>query len=142
MTTMSTDSQAMPSTELSISERKKAKAIMKSTTIRGNHSHHHKHPRRTTRPIISKKPKGARKAAENVAKVVAETEVQRKMLYSKLKLLEKLMGRQEASGKQDAAGETRSQMEAVQSDMRQLDMDLTAIRSADAEEMVDAHFAY
>lgn len=86
----------------------------------------HKHPRRTSRPIIEKSSKAARQRTEAVACAIKATELQVEQLRSKLRLLEKLLGRQKASGKGDAPStqeqinELRTQMAMKQEEIRSM----------------------
>ena len=116
-------------------EDKKAKAVKmsKGVTTSGNHADGHKKPRRSHRPIIAKGKKAARLAAEAEATVLAETSRQLKEKAQKVKLLRKISTRQKDAGKTAEAAETIGQIEALNAEMRLLEMDLVAMAGGDAQ---------
>jgi len=105
----------------------KAVRIGATAKVAGEHSSLHKHPRRSHRPIIAKGRKAARLQAESNAKVVAETTSRLKLHAGRLKVLRKLLARQEGAGKSADAAATKAQIETVNEEMRVLEMDLVAM---------------
>jgi hypothetical protein len=122
-----------------VAERKRVKCIMKSGTgTRKDRSSLHKHPRRSSRPILSKGPKAARLQTASDTKVLAETRQQIKAQAGRIKLLSKLLQRQTSAGKVGEAAETQGQIDAISAELRILEMDVVAMSSgAGADAPVD-----
>ena len=124
----------MPSTDEEM--RKRMKGVRMSASTTSTHSNGHMKPRRTSRPLIAKGPKGARLAAEERRGTIADTLKQTTLLVGKLKLLQKLLARQESAGKTAAATETRVQIDMLKSEISILEMDVSALSSAE-DQMVE-----
>ena len=119
----------------SLISKKEKKKMMKTgiktkmmTGTRKDHSDHHKHKRRSSRPVPVKSTKAVRQAAEKTATNAAAVATKIKILVDKLKLLEKLHTRQRSAGKPEAA-ETLNQLEAITNEKLMLEADLERLRA-------------
>ena len=118
---------------ISIEERMSLKKIRMSASTSGHLRTQTKKPRRSTHPLRTKESKSARLQAEDAAKAVADTCKNRGVLVAKLKLLEKLVARQQAAGKQNAARETQQQVDDLKRDLRMLELDVKALQEGPQE---------
>ena len=96
----------------------------------------HKHPRRTSRPIIAKGNKSARLEREAVVAAVSEAQKQIDVLVQRIKLLEKLVKRQGSSA---SATGTRAQIDELRTEIGQLQEEIrsAAEGATVADEMAD-----
>ena len=115
-------------------ERKRAKAVRLGVGTSDTFSAHHKHPRRSTRPIISKANKSARLQAVSEAKVAAEVRAKLRLHAGRIKTLRKLLSRHESAGRTSDASTTRDQIDAINAEMRVLEMELIAPSCGDEHE--------
>mmetsp|Transcript_4471 Transcript_4471/g.11784 ORF Transcript_4471/g.11784 Transcript_4471/m.11784 type:complete len:135 (+) Transcript_4471:52-456(+) len=99
-------------------DKRAAKAVRMATSTSGHHTAMHKHPRRTSRPIIVKGNKQARIQREAAMATLTDMQKQIDLLVPRIKRLEKLRTRQESSGV-DAAS-TREQCNSLRAEIGQL----------------------
>ena len=94
---------------------KASKAVRLHCSTKGQHTAQHKHPRRSTRPLIAKGPKGARLQREEAQKAAQKAVLLSKVDNERIKRLQKLLSRQEAAGNTEGVASTLEQIKAIES---------------------------
>jgi hypothetical protein len=105
---------AAPAQGSSVLSKKKFKKVLLSSSTQGQHTTAHRHPRRSTRPIIAKGSKSARIQKEEAQKAAQKAVLLSKVDAERIKRLQKLLSRQEAAGNTEAVAETLEKIKAIE----------------------------